>query len=137
VPPFVWVCPRRSASSSSVAPSPHLTASFEFESSLRFGISPIFSILGFHFQEAAISNVDNFRSGWIAAFNGFTYKFMGFVRAPDDSILTIEGLWSLTFANDGTAGLANTLYFTAGINGEQDGLFGGITPVDGLDGDEE
>jgi uncharacterized protein (TIGR03118 family) len=81
--------------------------------------------------------VGNFGSGWIAAFNGFTYKFMGFVKAPDDSILTIDGLWSLTFANDGTAGLANTLYFTAGPNGEQDGLFGTITPIDGLDGDEE
>jgi uncharacterized protein (TIGR03118 family) len=81
--------------------------------------------------------VGNFGSGWIAAFNGFTYKFMGFVKAPNDSILTIDGLWSLTFANDGTAGLANTLYFTAGINGEKDGLFGTITPTDGLDGDEE
>jgi uncharacterized protein (TIGR03118 family) len=86
--------------------------------------------------------VGNFGSGWIAAFNGFTYKFMGFVKAPDDSILTIDGLWSLTFGNDGDpakngAGPANTLFFTAGINGEQDGLFGSITPVDGLDGDEE
>jgi uncharacterized protein (TIGR03118 family) len=81
--------------------------------------------------------VGNFGSGWIAAFNGFTYKFMGFVKAPDDSILTIDGLWSLAFGNDGTAGPANTLFFSAGINGEQDGLFGTITPVDGLDGDEE
>jgi uncharacterized protein (TIGR03118 family) len=81
--------------------------------------------------------VGNFGSGRIAAFNGFTYKFIGFVKNPDDSILSIDGLWSLTFANDGTAGLANTLYFTAGINGEQDGLFGTITPTDGLDGDEE
>jgi uncharacterized protein (TIGR03118 family) len=80
--------------------------------------------------------VGNFGSGWIAAFNGFTYKFMGFVKAPDDSILTIDGLWSLTFGNDAGAGLANTLFFTAGINGEKDGLFGTITPVDGLDGDE-
>jgi len=81
--------------------------------------------------------VGNFGSGWIAAFNGFTYKFIGFVKNPDNSILTIDGLWSLTFGNDGNAGLANTLYFTAGINGEKDGLFGTITPVDGLDGDEE
>ncbi len=81
--------------------------------------------------------VGNFGSGWIAAFNGFTHKFMGFVKNPDDSILTIDGLWSLTFGNDGAAGPANTLFFTAGINGEQDGLFGTITPVDGLDGDEE
>ena len=81
--------------------------------------------------------VGNFGSGWIAAFNGFTYKFMGFIKNPDDSIMTIDGLWSLTFANDGAAGLANTLYFSAGINDESDGLFGSITPVDGLDGDEE
>ena len=81
--------------------------------------------------------VGNFGSGWVAAFNGFTYKFMGFLKNPDDSILTIDGLWSLTFGNDAAAGPANTLFFTAGINGEQDGLFGSITPVDGLDGDEE
>jgi uncharacterized protein (TIGR03118 family) len=81
--------------------------------------------------------VGNFRSGWIAAFNGFTHKFIGFVKNPDDSLMFIDGLWSLTFGNDGTAGLANTLYFTAGPNNETDGLFGTITPVDGLDGDEE
>jgi uncharacterized protein (TIGR03118 family) len=81
--------------------------------------------------------VGNFRSGRIAAFNGFTHKFIGFVKNPDNTLMFIDGLWSLTFANDGTAGLANTLYFTAGINNEIDGLFGTITPVDGLDGDEE
>jgi uncharacterized protein (TIGR03118 family) len=81
--------------------------------------------------------VGNFRSGWIAAFNGFTHKFIGWVRNPNDSLVTIDGLWSLTFGNDANAGPANTLFFTAGINNETDGLFGTITPVDGLDGDEE
>jgi uncharacterized protein (TIGR03118 family) len=81
--------------------------------------------------------VGNFGSGWVAAFNGFTYKFEGFLQNPDNSLLTIDGLWSLTFANDSTAGLANTLYFSAGPNSENDGLFGTITPTDGLDGDEE
>jgi uncharacterized protein (TIGR03118 family) len=81
--------------------------------------------------------VGNFRSGWIAAFNGFTHKFIGWVRNADDSLVTIDGLWSLTFGNDATAGPANTLFFTAGINNEQDGLFGTLLPLDGLDGDEE
>jgi uncharacterized protein (TIGR03118 family) len=81
--------------------------------------------------------VGNFRSGWIAAYDGFTHKFIDFVRNPDNSLMFIDGLWSLTFGNDGNAGLANTLYFSAGINNETDGLFGTITPTDGLDGDEE
>ena len=85
--------------------------------------------------------VGNFGSGWIAAFNGFTYKFIGFLKNPDDSILTIDGLWSLTFGNDNTtdngAGPATALFFTAGIQQEMHGLFGTLTPVDGLDGDEE
>jgi uncharacterized protein (TIGR03118 family) len=79
----------------------------------------------------------NFRSGWIGAYDGFTHQFIDWVRNPDNSLMTIDGLWSLTFGNDGSAGLANTLYFSAGINNELDGLFGTITPVDGLDGDEE
>ncbi len=82
--------------------------------------------------------VGNFGSGKIAAFNGFSKKFIGFVRNPDNSILTIDGLWSLTFANNGTAGSSTILYFSAGINEEQNGLFGTLTPVVAeQDGDEE
>lgn len=73
--------------------------------------------------------VGNFGSGWIAAFNGFTYQFEGFVKNPDDSILTIDGLWSLTFGNGATAGPSQTLFFAAGPNGEANGLFGTLTPV--------
>jgi uncharacterized protein (TIGR03118 family) len=82
--------------------------------------------------------VGNFRSGWIAAFNGFTKKFIGFVRKPDNSLVFIDGLWSLTFGNNGNAGSSTTLFFTAGPNGEQNGLFGTLTPVASeQDGDEE
>lgn len=81
--------------------------------------------------------VGNFRSGWIAAYNGFTGKFITLLKRPDKSLVFIDGLWSLTFANDGSAGKADTLYFSAGINNETDGLFGTLTPADGLDGDEE
>jgi len=73
--------------------------------------------------------VGNFGSGWIAAFNGFTYKFEGFLQNPDNSLVTIDGLWSLTFGNGGTAGPSTTLYFTAGPEGETNGLFGTLTPV--------
>ncbi|HKV24575.1 MAG TPA: TIGR03118 family protein [Candidatus Acidoferrum sp.] len=73
--------------------------------------------------------VGNFGSGKIAAFNGFTKQFIGFVKNPDDSILSIDGLWSLTFGNGGTAGPATTLFFSAGTDGETHGLFGTLTPV--------
>jgi uncharacterized protein (TIGR03118 family) len=82
--------------------------------------------------------VGNFRSGWIAAFNGFTKKFIGFVRNPDNSLVFIDGLWSLTFGNNGVAGSSTTLWFTAGPNNETDGLFGTLTPIAAeQDGDEE
>jgi len=82
--------------------------------------------------------VGNFGSGWIAAFNGFTKKFIGFVRNADNSLVFIDGLWSLTFGNNGNAGSSTTLFFSAGINGEKDGLFGTLTPIAAeQDGDEE
>lgn len=75
--------------------------------------------------------VGNFRSGWIAAFNGFTHEFLGFLQNPAGSLVFIDGLWSLAFGNDGNAGPATTLYFTAGLDGETHGLFGTLTPAAG------
>jgi hypothetical protein len=37
------------------------------------------------------------------------------------------GLWSHEFGSGGSNGSPNTLYFTDGINGQLDGLFGAIT----------
>jgi uncharacterized protein (TIGR03118 family) len=73
--------------------------------------------------------VGNFGSGWVAAFNGFDHKFEGFVKNPNDSLLFIDGLWSLTFGNGGPAGPATTLFFSAGPAHETHGLFGTLTPV--------
>jgi hypothetical protein len=47
---------------------------------------------------------------------------------PNHKPLSIDGLWGLSFGNGGKAGSATTLYFTAGPNGEQAGLFGNLTP---------
>ena len=81
--------------------------------------------------------VGNFRGGTIAAFNPLTGAFLGNVLNPDGTTLTIDGLWALRFGNDHSAGLATTLFFTAGINNEKDGLFGTLTPVAAELGDDD
>ena len=73
--------------------------------------------------------VGNFGSGQIAAFNPVTGKFEGLVQNPDNSALTIDGLWALSFGNGAAAGPSTTLFFSAGPNGEADGLFGTLTPI--------
>ena len=75
--------------------------------------------------------VGNFRGDNVAAFNPVTGKFLGNMLNPDGSTLLIGGLWALRFGNDGGSGSATTLFFTAGPNGETDGLLGTLTPVAG------
>jgi uncharacterized protein (TIGR03118 family) len=73
--------------------------------------------------------IGNFRGDNISAFNPVTGKFLGNMLNPDGSTVLIDGLWALRFGNDGSAGPATTLFFTAGPNGETDGLLGTLTPV--------
>jgi uncharacterized protein (TIGR03118 family) len=73
--------------------------------------------------------IGNFKGHNIAAFNAVTGKFIGNVQNADGSEMLIDGLWSLQFGNGGASGPGNTLFFTAGPNGETDGLFGTIMPV--------
>jgi uncharacterized protein (TIGR03118 family) len=82
--------------------------------------------------------IGNFRGGTIAAFNPLTGRFLGNVLNPDGSTLNIDGLWALQFGNDGSAGPATTLFFTAGPNNETNGLFGTLTPIaaEALEDDE-
>ena len=68
--------------------------------------------------------VANFGDGTIAAFDRTTGDFAGYLRDPDTKIISIDGLWGLTFGNGVSLGDANALYFTAGPNNEEDGLFG-------------
>jgi hypothetical protein len=46
----------------------------------------------------------------------------------DGKPLTIDELWTLTLGS-GAKSSADTLFFTAGPNGETDGRFGTITPA--------
>lgn len=75
--------------------------------------------------------VGNFGDGRIMAFNG-TGAFKGYltrtvIPGTMKSVpISIKGLWGLNFGNGANAGLANSLYFAAGINKEAHGLFGMI-----------
>lgn len=75
--------------------------------------------------------IGNFGDGTVHAFNLVTGKHEGAML--DDTTgqaLTIGGLWGISFGGDSTNnGLATSLYFTAGPNGEGDGLLGQLTAV--------
>src|SRR5438105_7117898 len=76
--------------------------------------------------------VGQFRDGTIAAFNPVTGRFMGNVLNPDSTTFTSSGLWALRFgAGNTNSGSATTLFFTAGPDGEMNGLFATLTPVAG------
>lgn len=72
--------------------------------------------------------IGNFGNGHINAYDATTGAFIDKVRTPDGQAVVIDGLWTMRFGNGGNGGSINTLYFTAGTNGEQDGLFGSLDP---------
>jgi uncharacterized protein (TIGR03118 family) len=72
--------------------------------------------------------IGNFGNGHIDAYDPMTGRFIDKVRDPHGQAIVIDGLWTIKMGNGGNGGLATTLYFTAGVNGEQDGLFGSINP---------
>jgi uncharacterized protein (TIGR03118 family) len=65
----------------------------------------------------------------INAFNPTTGAFEGTLPIDVGAGNTPGGLWDLTFGNGGSGGSPDVLYFTDGINGETDGLFGAISVV--------
>ena len=74
--------------------------------------------------------VGNFGDGMINAYDPTTGALIGALDGTDGKPLTIDGLWGLTFGNGSAGGGSlNALYFTAGPNGESDGLFGSLTAV--------
>jgi uncharacterized protein (TIGR03118 family) len=73
--------------------------------------------------------VGNFGSGWVAAYDPATGAFLGLLQDNQNQPVFIDGLWALTFGNGAAGGSKSTLYFTAGLNDEQDGLFGSLDPT--------
>jgi uncharacterized protein (TIGR03118 family) len=65
----------------------------------------------------------------INAFNPVTDALVGSIDVNPGMGNTAGGLWSIVFGGGGMDGTPNTLFFTDGINGEKDGLFGSLTAV--------
>jgi uncharacterized protein (TIGR03118 family) len=70
--------------------------------------------------------VGNFGDGTINAFDPLTHAFEGQLKTSA-GVISISGLWGIGFGNGMASGPLNVLYFAAGINGENDGLFGRIS----------
>jgi uncharacterized protein (TIGR03118 family) len=73
--------------------------------------------------------IGNFGDGRVNVF-GPDGSFIASLRGINGKTLSIDGLWKLTLGG-GKNSSSDTLYFTAGINNETDGLFGTITPAPG------
>ena len=71
--------------------------------------------------------VGNFGDGKINVFDDRGH-FIDELDGADGKPLVIDGLWTLTLGG-GRNSSSDTLFFTAGPNGEVDGLFGTITPA--------
>ncbi len=80
--------------------------------------------------------VGQFGSGEIATYDLDHGNFHGLLRGTHGQPINIDGLWALRFGNGAGAGLATTLFFTAGIDDERHGLFGTITPIPNDDDDD-
>ena len=73
--------------------------------------------------------VGNFGDGTINAFDPVTGAFLGTLSNGNGSPIVNSGLWAIDFRSSGSGFDPKTLYFSAGINNEADGLFGSIQAV--------
>ena len=81
--------------------------------------------------------VGQFGSGEILAFNPVTGEFKGKLLNTSNQPIAIDGLWALAFGNGATAGPETSLFFTAGPDHESNGLFGTITAVQKIQGNDQ
>jgi uncharacterized protein (TIGR03118 family) len=75
--------------------------------------------------------VGNFGDGRISAFDLATREFKGQLRTSRDELVEIEGLWGISFGNGVAGQPTNTLFFAAGPDDEEHGLYGRIDSIPG------
>ncbi len=71
--------------------------------------------------------VGNFGNGEIQAYNATTGAYVGVLDGANGLPLVNDYLWALETRTGGSGVDTNAVYFTAGINNQQGGLFGEIT----------
>ncbi|MBV8807938.1 MAG: TIGR03118 family protein [Acidobacteriaceae bacterium] len=71
--------------------------------------------------------IGNFENGEINAYNPTTGAWVATLDGTNGKPIVNDFLWSLEFRTGGKNVNTNALYFTAGINGQKDGLFGEIS----------
>ena len=94
--------------------------------------SPLAAPWGITFAPPAVGEFSNdllvgnfsYDHSEINAFDPLTGDLVGTIPIDDGPGNTSGGLWALAFGVGGSNGSPDTLYFTDGINGETDGLFG-------------
>ena len=72
--------------------------------------------------------IGNFGDGHINAFSPTTFEPKGHLKSTNGKTIVIDGLWGIAFGNGGNAGPTNTLFFAAGPDDEEHGLFGRLDP---------
>jgi uncharacterized protein (TIGR03118 family) len=73
--------------------------------------------------------VGNFGNGLIHAYEptaGGSFEFAGTLRRASGRAVRIDGLWAIAFGNGASAGPVDSLFFTAGPDDEEHGLFGEV-----------
>lgn len=73
--------------------------------------------------------VGNFGDGRISAFDALSTAYLGQLLDASNQPIAIDGLWALAPGNGVAGGSTQSLYFTAGPDGETHGLFGVLTAV--------
>jgi uncharacterized protein (TIGR03118 family) len=82
--------------------------------------------------------VGNFGDGAILAFDPHDGAFLGRLHKSTGGVLKIDGLWGLAFGNGLLGQSTGTLFFAAGPDHENHGLYGTIQAVPGgQDGDDD
>jgi len=71
--------------------------------------------------------VGNFGDGTISIFNPTTDAYLGKLLGKNGQPIVEGDLWALINGNGGSGGSTGSVYFTAGIENESEGLFGSIS----------